>query len=110
VACLPSHGDGPSSAVIEAMAASLPVVATPVGGLPELVEEGKTGFLVPPRTPAALADRLAGLLGDPQKARALGGAGRQRVEKEFSLPALGARLASLYQTVLAGEAAERTAA
>lgn len=110
VFCAPSHFEGQSSAVIEAMAARLPVVATKVGGNPELVQDGETGLLTPPRDPAALADALLAVLRDPALGRKLGEAGRRRVETEFSLPALSRRLAELYRTVLDGDSAQREAA
>jgi glycosyltransferase involved in cell wall biosynthesis len=110
IACAPSHQEGLSSAIVEAMAAALPVVATEAGGTPELVHEGETGLLVPPRNPAALAERLLALLRDPQRARALGAAGRQRVERDLALPALSKRLGDLYRTVLQDGRPARAAA
>ena len=70
--------------VLEAMAAGLPVVATRVGGLPEMVVPGETGWLAPPRDVPALAAAMSQLLADPQTRRAFGQAGRRRVEQEFS--------------------------
>jgi glycosyltransferase involved in cell wall biosynthesis len=81
---LPSRWEGCPNVVLEAMAAGLPVVATAVGGTPELVADGATGFLVPPRSPAALADRILALLRDPARAHAMGAAGRARAAAEFS--------------------------
>jgi glycosyltransferase involved in cell wall biosynthesis len=72
-------------ALLEAMAAGRPAVCTAVGGVPELVDEGVTGFLVPARDPSALADRLVGLLTDDELARRMGKAARVRVEEKFSL-------------------------
>jgi glycosyltransferase involved in cell wall biosynthesis len=72
-------------ALLEAMAASRPAVCTAVGGVPEMVQEGVTGHLVPPRDPAALADRLIGLLADEPRRRAFGAAARARVEEAFTL-------------------------
>lgn len=72
-------------AVLEAMAAARPVVCTAVGGIPEAVDEGGTGHLVPPGDPAALADALRRLLRDPARARAMGAAGRARLDAAFSL-------------------------
>jgi glycosyltransferase involved in cell wall biosynthesis len=82
--CLPSREEGLSLAALEAMAAGLPLVATRVGGLPEAVEDGKTGLLVPPRDPSALAGALARLLTDPARARAMGAAGRARAAACFT--------------------------
>jgi glycosyltransferase involved in cell wall biosynthesis len=72
-------------ALLEAMAARTPAVCTAVGGVPEIIENGVTGFLVPPKNPAALADRLVDVLSDDDLAARLGAAGRARVETEFSL-------------------------
>lgn len=110
VTCAPSVEEGLSSAIVEAMAAALPVVATDVGGTPELVREGETGLLVPPRNPEALAERLLDLLRDPDRARALGAAGRRRVERDLTLPALGRRLGDLYRSLLENDRPARAAA
>lgn len=73
-------------AVVEAQAMQLPVVASDAGGLPENVEDGRTGFIVPRRDPVALADKLAVLATDADLRRRMGAAGRTRVENCFSLP------------------------
>ncbi|MEV0569925.1 glycosyltransferase [Dactylosporangium sp. NPDC050588] len=73
---LPSLTEGMSNAVMEAMAAGRPVIATAVGGSPELLANGR-GLLVPPRDPAGLADAIAGVLADPGRAQAMGRAARQ---------------------------------
>lgn len=80
-----SHEEGFSNVILESMAAGLPVVATRVGGNPEAVEEGATGWLVPPRDPAALAVRILDLLKDPSRAEAWGRAGQERVRRLFSV-------------------------
>jgi glycosyltransferase involved in cell wall biosynthesis len=76
--------DGLPVVVLEAMAASKPVVASDVSGLPLAVQHGATGLLVPERDPQALAEAMAGLLADPARARRLGEAGRRRVEEELN--------------------------
>ncbi|GAB4229282.1 MAG: glycosyltransferase family 4 protein [Acidobacteriota bacterium] len=85
--CLPSLSEGLSSAIMAAMAARLPVVATAVGGIPELVVDGQTGRLVPAGHVEELARALGEVLADPERARAMGAAGRRRVERYFSLEA-----------------------
>ncbi|HKZ05053.1 MAG TPA: glycosyltransferase [Methylomirabilota bacterium] len=85
--------EGMSNTVLEAMAASRPVVATDVGGNPELVRDGVSGYLVPPRDEAALAARLTELLADPGLAKAQGAAGRALVESEHAM----ARMVTAYE-------------
>jgi glycosyltransferase involved in cell wall biosynthesis len=72
-------------ALLEAMAAGRPAVCTAVGGVPEMVDEGVTGFLVPARDPSALADRLVAILTDDELASRMGKAARMRVEQKFTL-------------------------
>lgn len=98
---LSSLSEGVSIAVLEAMAAGLPVAATMVGGNPELVEQGRGGLLVPPGDPAALAAALGRLLEDPARARAMGQAARARVEERFSLIATARAYVGLYREVVA---------
>jgi starch synthase len=81
---------------LEAMACGTAVVASRVGGIPEVVDDGVTGLLVPPDDPPALAEALNALLGDPARARALGDAGRARAVGEFSWPVIAAETAALY--------------
>lgn len=81
VFALPSHHEMLGIAALEAMGAGLPVVASRVGGIPEIVAEGKTGFLVPPREPAALAARIVELLNSPERCVAMGEAGRVSVQE-----------------------------
>lgn len=97
---LSSRSEGLPVSILEAMAAELPVVASAVGGVPELVEDGETGFLVPPGDPAALADALRRMLTDAELRRRLGAAGRARVEREFTLDAFLAAHLDLYDSLL----------
>jgi len=86
VGLVPSLGsEAVSRAALEWMAMGRPVIASAVGGLPDIVADGVTGLLVPPGDPAALASALSSLLLDPRKAEALGAAGRARWDAEFSL-------------------------
>ena len=82
---LSSASEGLPMSVLEAMAAGLPVVASAVGGVPELVRDGETGLLVPPGDAAALGAALARLVADPALAGRLGAAGRRLVERDFSV-------------------------
>jgi glycosyltransferase involved in cell wall biosynthesis len=81
---LPTRADLSSFAVLEAMATGLPVVATRVGGITEIVRDGTTGYLVAPDDAAALADRIELLLGDPARRRRMGAEGRAVVEDEYN--------------------------
>lgn len=100
VLCLPSREEGLGIAALEAMAAGLPVVATRVGGLPEVVAEGETGLLVPARDPAALAAALESLLTNPTRARALGTAGRARAAAYFAREGMLAATDAVYRKAL----------
>jgi starch synthase len=81
---------------LEAMACGTAVVASRVGGIPEVVDDGETGLLVPPDDPAALADGLNTLLRDPDRATWMGQRGRKRAIAEFGWPAIAAQTATLY--------------
>ena len=96
VAVSASYAEGISNAILEAMAARRPVVATAVGGSLELVREGKNGYLVPPGAPAALARQILDVLRDPHAARRMGERGRRIVEREFSLAQMRASYDALY--------------
>jgi L-malate glycosyltransferase len=82
---LPSLSEGLSSAILEAMAASLPIVATKAGGIPELVQDGDNGLLVEPADPAALALAIQRLADNPEESRNMGLRGRARMEAQFTL-------------------------
>jgi glycosyltransferase involved in cell wall biosynthesis len=96
VFCLPSTAEGMPLSVLEAMAQGKPVVATAVGGTPELVVDGVTGLLVPPGDAEALAEALGRVLSDPELAKRMGAAGRQRVERDFAADVSTARILALY--------------
>jgi glycosyltransferase involved in cell wall biosynthesis len=93
---LPSLSEGVSLTLLEAMARGLPVVATRVGGNPEVVVDGETGLLVPARDPAALAAGVLRLFRDPGEGRRMGAAGRMRVETHFDVRRMAARYEALY--------------
>jgi len=100
---LSSISEGLSFAVLEAMACGLPVVATDVGGNRELVADGATGLLVPPRDPLSLASALGRLLAEPGLGLAMGARGRTEVERSYDLAAAARRYVELYES-LAGAA------
>jgi glycosyltransferase involved in cell wall biosynthesis len=97
---LPSFTEGLPNVVLEAFAARVPVVATAVGGTPEVVDEGTNGYLVPPGEPGPLADRIARLLADPADREAMGARGRERVEREFSFAGQAAAYRKLFDRLL----------
>jgi glycosyltransferase involved in cell wall biosynthesis len=98
----PSREEGFSNAILEAMAAGLPVVACDVGGNPEAIVDGETGRLVPPRNAVAFASAVAELLADPEKRKAMGEAGRHRATERFSLDRMVGEMESLYETLAGG--------
>jgi glycosyltransferase involved in cell wall biosynthesis len=103
VFCLPSLAEGCSNALLEAMAAALPVVATDCGGNSEAVEPRVTGILVPPGQRGPLAGALDRLLGDPAAAGRMGRAGRLRAEARFSLEAMVSAHLELYAGLFQAE-------
>ncbi|HET7306562.1 MAG TPA: TIGR03088 family PEP-CTERM/XrtA system glycosyltransferase [Gammaproteobacteria bacterium] len=102
---LPSLNEGISNTILEAMASGLPVIATRVGGNPELVLDGRTGALIPPADAAALAGAIGHYVAAPERAVAHGQAGRERAEREFSLDAMVDAYTSLYDGFLGTETA-----
>ncbi|MEM9058512.1 MAG: glycosyltransferase, partial [Pseudomonadota bacterium] len=97
---LPSLNEGISNTVLEAMATGLPVVATAVGGNPELIADGVTGSLVPVDDQAALAAALMDYAADAGRRRQHGLAARERAVAEFSLDTMVRRYAGLYDSLL----------
>jgi glycosyltransferase involved in cell wall biosynthesis len=102
-----SDREGTPLAVLEAMAAGKPVVATRVGGIPDLVEDGVHGLLVPPRDPSALALALARLLRDPEARSELGRNARERQRREFDIGVVVARVEALYEELVAAAGGAR---
>ena len=97
VVTLTSRWEGAPYVLLEAMGWSRPVVATAVNGCPEIVLDGDTGLLVPAADPAAWAEAVVSLLEDPNRARAMGGRGRLRIEERFTLDAMVESLEALYE-------------
>ncbi len=97
---LPSLREGVSNTLLESMACGLPVVATAVGGNPELVEDGRSGFLVPEADPEGLAAGLARYVAAPELMTRHGRAGRERVEARFSMAAMSDAYQAVYERLL----------
>ncbi len=97
---VPSLNEGMGRVILEAGAAGTPVVASRVGGIPEVVRNGETGLLVPPRNPQAITDAVLALERDPDRARAMGAAGRAHVVPAFSLESMVMRIETLYEELI----------
>jgi len=96
----PAIMEGLGVAILQAMAAEVPVVATAAGGMPEAVQDGVNGILVPPRDVEALGDAVIRLLAAPELRRAMGAAGRRIVEERFSVDGMVEGVLSVYYDVL----------
>jgi glycosyltransferase involved in cell wall biosynthesis len=101
LAVLPTQADLLPTAVLEAMAAGTPVVASAVGGIPELIEHGQSGLLVPPGDPAALVAACGELLGAPERAERLAARARAVIAERFTLERQAERLAEIYTELTA---------
>jgi glycosyltransferase involved in cell wall biosynthesis len=101
---LPSATEGLSNALLEALAAGLPVVATSVGGTPDIVADGESGLLIPAGEPLALRRALLALLGDSALRERLGKSGRAQVSGAYALPTTARRLRALYDQLIAARA------
>jgi len=97
---VPSHSEGSPNVVLEAMAAGLPIAANAVGGVPEILEEGVTGLMVPPRNPDAMAKALLRILSDAELRLRLGAAARARAESSHAPVAYRRTLVEFYQNTL----------
>ena len=105
VLALPSHSEGSPYVLLEGMAANLPIVATAVGGVPEIIEDRESGLLVAPRSPQALAEAIGRVLSDPQLARRLTAHASTLVATRYSPEAYVASLAEIYRELLRSAAA-----
>jgi glycosyltransferase involved in cell wall biosynthesis len=97
---LPSHNEGLPIALAEGMAAGLPVISTPVGGIPEIIRNGYNGFLVPPGDADALADKLFILASDPQLRHTMGSRNREIAEQVLDVDDCAMRLQKLYESMV----------
>jgi glycosyltransferase involved in cell wall biosynthesis len=109
VQVVPSWAESFGLVTLEALVRGVPVVATTAGGTPEIVRDGREGLLVPPGDPATLADRVDRLLASTELRRAMGEAGRERVERRFSLDRMVDATVDVYAGVLAGRPAGQRA-
>lgn len=100
IAVLPSHEEGFSNSVLESMAAGVPIIATDVGGNPEVVIHEKNGLVVPAHSPQRLSEAIMRLAGDPAERLRLGTAGRHRIRSQFSLSSTIEQYCRLYQSLL----------
>jgi glycosyltransferase involved in cell wall biosynthesis len=103
VAVLPSYREAQGLSILEAMALSTPVVASAVGGIPEMIEHGRTGLLVPPHDPEALATSIVRLLTDHPYADTLGRAGHDLVHERFCVELMVRAVESIYDEAVADE-------
>jgi glycosyltransferase involved in cell wall biosynthesis len=98
--CLSSIDESQPIALLEAMAAGRPIVATRVGGVPEIIEDGETGLLVPPNDPGALAKALRKVAEDGVWRERAGERARERAEREFSIRERARKIAALFEDLL----------
>jgi glycosyltransferase involved in cell wall biosynthesis len=101
VFCLPSRSEGFSNALIEAMAAGIPCIASRVGGNAEAIEDGSNGVLVPSEDPTSLSSAISGLLNDPIRAQALGKRAINTVRSRFTHAAMMTQMTGIYETLVA---------
>ena len=95
-----SISEGISLSILEAMSSEIPVVATSVGGNPEIINDRKTGVLIPPRSPEMLADQIILLFEDLERRKTMGRHGRDRVEKKFSVKRMAGEYIKVYRELL----------
>jgi glycosyltransferase involved in cell wall biosynthesis len=104
-----SHSEGLSNTILEAMAEGLPVVATNVGGTPEMISDGQTGLLVPPNDARSLAAKVKQLLDRPDLRAELGSAGLEVVRERFNVDRITTQYEHIYESVLSPESALKVA-
>lgn len=107
--CLPSLQQGLGTIMLEAMSLGKPVIASGVGGVFTVIQDGKTGLVVPPSNCERLAERMLELLNDPVRARSIGEAGRTVVRDEFGTDQMVKKTAAVYRQVLADAAEKKSA-
>ena len=105
VFCLPSQNEGVPMSMLEAMSHALPVVCTPVGGVPDVIVNGKNGLLVTPGSPDSVAAAILRLLRNPELAEAIGRSGHKTVQETCGIVAVAAQMSTIYRDVAAPGAA-----
>jgi len=100
VVAIPSFEEGIPQSLTQALAMERPVVASAVGGVPEVVKDGVTGLLVPPREPAILAEKIAFILNNPSSGARMGQLGRQVIHERYSLESMVIQTENLYRRLL----------
>jgi glycosyltransferase involved in cell wall biosynthesis len=100
LAVLPSYTEGLPNIALEAYCAGVPVVGTAVGGIPEVVEDGLSGYLVPPGDPQTLASRIVAALSSEDRRRSMGEHGRKRVANDFTFPRMATQYRQLFEELL----------
>jgi glycosyltransferase involved in cell wall biosynthesis len=100
VVVVSSLREGLPNVILEALALAKPVVATRVGGIPEIIRDGETGLLVPLRDPERLAEALLHLLRNPEEGKKLGEMGRAVVAREFNVETMAHKIAGVYREIL----------
>ncbi len=100
VLVLPSHADNFPCVIQESLACETPVIASRVGGIPEMIRDGKTGLLVEPRNPGKLANALGKLLSEPDQLERMGRSGREHAVSNWSLPVVGRKHIDLYHAIV----------
>jgi glycosyltransferase involved in cell wall biosynthesis len=105
---LPSYTEGLPVILLEACAAGLPVVATAVGGIPEVIEDGETGYLVPPKNPTALARRILDVLSHETGRQAMGRRAQQRIQEQFTFEAQCLQYQRLFERLVQKRKPRRT--
>ena len=98
----PTENDAFPLVILEAMRAGLPVIATNIGAIPEIVDDGVTGFIIPPRDPETLAEKIIYLIKHPDIARKMGEAGRKKFEREYTLSVFEENMINVFNQILEG--------
>lgn len=97
--CLPSYHEGLPMSVLEAMSYGIPVVASSVGGIPEVIDDGKTGYLIQAGDATSLSERIHRLLADPEMRQQMGAAARRKVESTFSVSVIFPKIGEIYESL-----------